>query len=310
MGPHGVKPKPRTRVASRPAATQPSHDELRLDLYERCVQNAPAAVELLLAIHAGGGRQRRRTPTHLGEDFCGSAAVSRAWIARSPRHRAVALDLHAPTLAFAAARTPKAHAPRLALVHANALTCPLPRLRTPAPPAPLDILFVGNFSIAEIHARPALVAYLKRCRKRLGPQGVFICDTYGGPTAFAPGSMQRTLPGPASHPGTTIRYTWQQREADPLTARVENALHFRLLQGREVIEDLPDAFTYHWRLWSIPELRDAMAEAGFTHTDVYDQLPGAQDSKGRYHLHPLTSADNLADPDHGYVVCIAARTTA
>lgn len=292
-----MKPRPRTRPATGSAPAPPALSELRLDLYERCVQNAPAAVELLLAIHG-------RSPKRLGEDFCGSAAVSRAWTARSTKHRAVALDLHAPTLAFAAARTPKPHAPRLALVHGNALSCPLSRL---GGTAALDILFVGNFSIGEIHDRDDLVAYLKRCRRRLRTRGVFVCDTYGGPTAFAAGSMQRTLPGPASHPGTTIRYTWQQRQADPLTARVENALHFRLLHGREVVEDLPDAFVYRWRLWSIPELRDALADAGFAHTDVYDQLPDAQDAEGRYHLRPLTQGDDLNDRDEGYVVCIAGR---
>jgi SAM-dependent methyltransferase len=266
------------------------------------VQNATAGVELLHAIHG-------RSPARLGEDFCGTAAISRAWVARSARHRAVALDLDPVPLAFAADRAAAAAhpPPRLALVRGDARRTPLSRL---GGPASLDCLFVGNFSIGEIHARPALVAYLKRCRRRLGPRGVFVCDTYGGPTAFSAGSLQRTLPGPPSIPGATVRYTWQQRLADPLTARVENALHFRVLRGRDVLHELTDAFVYRWRLWSIPELRDALAEAGFSHTDVYDQLPDAKDAQGRYHLKPLASGDDLGERDQGYVVCIAARTTA
>jgi hypothetical protein len=29
------------------------------------------------------------------------------------------------------------------------------------------------------------------------------------------------------------------------------------------------AFSYDWRLWSIPELRDLLAEIGFSETEVY-----------------------------------------
>ena len=30
-----------------------------------------------------------------------------------------------------------------------------------------------------------------------------------------------------------------------------------------------EAFHYHWRLWTIPEVRDALKEAGFDFTCVY-----------------------------------------
>lgn len=259
-----------------------------LDLYEISVQNPPLAAALLRAIHGGPARV-------LQEDFSGSAAVSRAWIRNAPVARAVAVDLDARALARA--RRLAGRTARLRTVRGDALRCPL--AGTPRP----DVVFVGNFSIGEIHERAALVRYLERCRDRLAPGGVFVCDTYGGATAFVRGSSQRTIPHPRDA-SLRILYTWEQRAADPMTARVENAIHFRLIRGRDVLRDITDAFVYRWRLWSLPELRDAAAEAGLGDTAVYAQIPDAADSAGNAYALPVQSPDELGD---SFIVCVAMR---
>ncbi len=102
-----------------------------------------------------------------------------------------------------------------------------------------DVIFVGNFSIGEIHERADLVRYLGRSRERLRTGGVFVCDTYGGPSAFRVGAVER------SHwveSGVRVRYVWEQREADPFTARVVCAMHFRLERGGEIFQSIEDAF--------------------------------------------------------------------
>jgi len=135
-----------------------------------------------------------------------------------------------------------------------------------------DVVFVGNFSIGYIKERRALVEYLMRSRERLARGnagfggGVFVCDTYGGASAFSVGGLERKHPGRGKE---IVRYSWQHEKADPLTAMVENSISFRVEVDGEVVEEHPRAFVYHWRLWSIAELREAMTEAGFVETEVH-----------------------------------------
>lgn len=260
------------------AARKPGKRWSRYDLYELCVQSPERMAPFMRAVHGGDPRVMR-------EDFCGSGGVCRAWAAQGRAFRAIGVDLDAEPLARLRGL------PRVKAVRADALTCPLKA----------DIISATNFPLGYWPTRRALVKYLRLTRARLSSRGVFICDTYGGQSAFTPGSTRRDfwLDG-----GIRVRYTWEQREADPLTARVVDVVHFRLDLAGEVIQDIPDAFVYEWRLWPIAELREAMAEAGFRSTEVYTQLADALDSDGRLYVRPIDGPDELG-PD--YVVCIAAR---
>ena len=40
------------------------------------------------------------------------------------------------------------------------------------------------------------------------------------------------------------------------------------------------AFRYEWRLWTVPEIRELLAEAGFTHTEVYWEGTDLKTRKG------------------------------
>lgn len=276
-------------------------------LYESCVQNPDLAVKLLRGIHGA-------SPRILAEDFCGTAALSRAWVRAIENALAIAADIDPAPLKRAKAEIAKLHAKPHTKPHAN------PHATSLAPGAGAvrilradvltsaalarsraDVLFVGNFSIGEIHDRATLVRYLARSRKRLLKGGVFVCDIYSGESAFRVGATQREH---ILADGTRVKYTWEQRSADPFTARVENALHFRVFKGSELARDLRDAFVYRWRLWSIPELRDAMFEAGFDRVDIYAQLPDAEDSEGNVYASPV---DDPAELGPSFIVCVAAR---
>lgn len=274
------------------------------DLYELCVQSPKHTVPLLRAIHGGN-------PRVLGEDFAGTGALSREWCRSVAGARAIAIDLDETVLARcrerwrAEGREPHA----IATVAADLLA---PRGATEDLKA--DIIYTGNFSIGEIHDRPGLVDYLRNTRRRLAPGeagngggGVFVCETYGGESAFLTGSVERTheIPATGQAPAREIVYTWEQRQADPLTGRVVDVLHFREVAGAETIADFPDAFVYGWRLWSVPELRDAMLEAGFARTEVYAQLPDAVDDAGAAYARPIENPDE--ELDDSFIVCIAAR---
>ena len=43
-----------------------------------------------------------------------------------------------------------------------------------------------------------------------------------------------------------------------------------------------DTFTYDWRLWTIPEVREAMREAGFDQTAVYWETEHKGEGTGEY----------------------------
>lgn len=268
-------------------------DRLRWALYRHCVQNPPATLAMLDAITRGNGAP---PPHTLHEDFAGSAAIAHAWSAASahtrstnPR-RALAIDLD--PVALACAPSPK----RRARISTNssavrAVVADLRDLPRHATTPKADVIYAGNFGVCELHHRDELLAYLRGVRARLARKGSYICDLYTGPGALrtsATAVLHPALPSdelartPHVIPAhARVRYTWRQRDVDLLTGIVTTSIDFALLGPRgKVLLDLPDAFAYHWRLWSIPELRDAFQEAGFACTELYDTTPDAMDHLG------------------------------
>jgi hypothetical protein len=94
-----------------------------------------------------------------------------------------------------------------------------------------------------------------------------------------------------------------------LTNLVTNHIHFELpprsqFNASPRPRHIRSVFTYHWRLWSVPELRDAMLEAGFASVEVYDRLADGVDADGTVYVAPLGDGDGLDDP---FVAYVAAR---
>lgn len=261
----------------------------RFDLYELCVQSPEYDVRMLDAIHG-------RSPRTLGEDFCGSAATSRAWVALGAGRRAVAVDSDLATLERAQSKDPGGG--RITYVLADVLEA---RDRC-------DVITVQNFSICELRERPLLVRYLAHARSRLARRGVFACDIYAGSDVFFTGRIRREVVAPS---GERVTYTWEHRTTDPLRARVQNAMHFvvrppRTARGRSGASArtlrINDAFVYDWRLWSPPELADAMIEAGFARVQFYPRFAEAIDDEERFHVLPIEDSNELSDSFSVYVV--------
>lgn len=248
-------------------------------LYELCVQSVDHLAPLIRAIHGGD-------PNTLGEDFAGTAALSHRWAESSPEARAIAVDLDEEALAYHGTHH------RVEKRHADVRTID----------TPCDALFVGNFSIGYLHTRAELIEYLRHARQRLTPGGVFLCDTYGGESAFLTGEVHRPHP---MEGGRICRYTWEQREADPTTGMVTDVIHFRIERAGVIEHELFDAFVYEWRLWSVPELRDAMMDAGFSTTQVYAKLADAWDEEGNAYVEPVT--DGGEELDESFIVLVVGR---
>lgn len=239
----------------------------RYDLYEMVVQLPEMQARFLRAVHG-------RDAAVLGEDFCGPASIARAWLLLDDGHKAFGVDRDPEPLEHARVRAREqlgAAASRLTLRETDVM----------AAGDKADIVAAFNFAVCELHVRQQLVTYLRRVVYRLNAGGVFAADLYGGSDAFSPGESEQSVKTEIG----TVKYTWEQREADALSGRVENAMHFGLPSGAG--KPMKDAFVYDWRLWSVPELRDAMREAGFAKTEVYSNYGDAMDGDGNLIVHPV-----------------------
>lgn len=188
----------------------------------------------------------------LREDFCGTAALAVAHVQRHRGNQAIGVDLHWPTLAWGRIHNVRAkldaeQQQRIRLVHADARSVRGPKA---------DAIVALNFSYAVFQTRAELLAYLRAAFAGLRPGGVLFADAWGGPDVL----QQKT----DRHRRDGFVYEWEQRAFDPVTHRVQCAMHFAFPDGTR----LRDAFVYDWRLWSLPELRELFAEAGFVAIQV------------------------------------------
>jgi hypothetical protein len=62
-----------------------------------------------------------------------------------------------------------------------------------------------------------------------------------------------------------------------------------------------DAFRYDWRLWHLPELREAMTDAGFAATKVW-----ADDPRRPGTYRPISRMDSEAAGSDAWVVYLSA----
>ncbi|MGK5083217.1 class I SAM-dependent methyltransferase [Bdellovibrionota bacterium FG-1] len=236
-------------------------------LYENSVQSPDYHAEWFVHVY----KELRGTyPRHLREDFCGTARLSAEWVKRNRNNTAIAIDLDPEPLAYGKKhhwRTLSAEQrKRLQLLNDNVLSITQPKV---------DLLIACNFSYCIFKERETLVRYLRGCMRSLGKNGMAILDLAGGPGMIAPMRERKTAKAPKI--GKFV-YTWHQKSFDPITHDAQYSIHFKLKNGIQI----NDAFTYDWRLWTIPEIRDAMKEAGFRKTCVFWETEHKGQGTGEY----------------------------
>ncbi len=219
------------------------------ELYELSVQDPDNEVDIIRQVWK---EQRGRPCQSIREDFCGTAAVAMRWVREDPSHSAVGVDLDDDVLAWANAKVPERLDPsqvdRLTLIKGDVLSTPTD---------PVDCLLAHNFSYYIFKKRREVIKYFKVARSGLVDDGLFILDCYGGSDSFLEMEESRDLDG--------FTYVWDQHLYDPVTGDVVNHIHFHFPDGTKIDR----AFTYEWRLWTIPEIREMLLEAGFKDVAVY-----------------------------------------
>ncbi len=222
----------------------------RYDLYLQSVQAPDVDVRFFKKVYKGC---LKAEPKVLREDFCGTAAVCCEWVRLNKEYEAYGVDLDPQPLAWGEEHNlgqlkPKQKA-RVHLLEGDVRS---------ATSAPADIIAAQNFSYCIFKTRDGLRDYFKAAYENLATKGVMVLDLFGGYEAIEDGREDVT-----EHSG--FKYVWEQAKFDPITHDALFHIHFRFSDRSE----LEQAFTYDWRLWTIPEVREVLLEAGFDETHVY-----------------------------------------
>ena len=193
-----------------------------------------------------------RKPMVLREDFCGTFSVCCEWCKTDGR-TAYGVDLDPEPLDWGKAnnlaKLKPAQQERVTLIQDDVRTNTTPRA---------DILAAQNFSFWYFKTREEVLNYFKIAHKNLADDGIMIMDMMGGGECITDDETDVRKIG-------SFKYIWEQAHYDPITHDASFYIHFKFKDGSK----LKKAFEYHWRFWTIPEVRELLAEAGFKESHVY-----------------------------------------
>ena len=259
------------------AATADKHE-----LYEEAVQNVEEEVRFFKTTFKDiVGRDARV----FREDFCGTASASCEWARQGSDYRAIGVDLCADTLQWGRdkrlSKLTSEEQSRVTLIEGDVLNS-----RAEA----ADILGASNFSYWCFHTRADLLAYFKAAFANIKDDGLFFLDIYGGSEAF------EELKEKTKHDHFT--YVWHQKNYYPVTAEYICQIHFHFPDKSK----MKKAFTYHWRLWTMPEVRELLVEAGFAKSIVYWEGTD-EDGGGNGVFEP----EERGEADAGWIAYIIAQ---
>jgi len=275
-----ARPPAQRRTRVRPHPTQASRAD-RHRLYEKSVQCAEAEVDFVDATFATLRKRKART---LREDFCGTASVACEWVRRRPRNIAYGIDLDRDVLDWGRAHNLASLRPgqaqRVRLIRGDVLDTRC---------GPVDTALAMNFSYWIFKTRTAMRNYFRRVHAGLVKDGVFFLDAFGGFEAF------REMEESTAYNGFT--YIWDQASYNPISGDITCYIHFRFRDGSR----LRRAFTYDWRLWTLPELRELLEEAGFRATVYWEGTD--RNGEGNGVFTPATTGE----ADAGWIAYIVAE---
>lgn len=228
-------------------------------LYECSVQSVEADLDFAEKVYR---KRHGKTFRRLREDFCGTAALACSWIARRKKNEAIGVDLDGPTLAWARSHNVKKigdAAERLTLIQDDVCRVTRPKVQ---------VTMALNFSYWIFCTRKEMLRYFKAAYAGLEKDGILVLDLFGGSEAMVQTEEEREVEADTCFDGTRVGkfiYSWDQAKFNPINNDFVCHIHFRLKDGTR----LKKAFSYTWRFWTLPELREILTEAGFKTLDVY-----------------------------------------
>ena len=258
------------------------------ELYELSVQNSEAEIDFVDHTYK---KLRKKKATLLREDFCGTANVCCEWVKRRKTNQAIGVDLDTEVLAWSGknqvGKLAKKYRQKITLIEANVLD-----VETAQP----DIVSAMNFSYWLLKEPDLLRAYFENVYRSLKEDGVFFLDAYGGYDAFKEIEEQREVEAEDFN----FIYTWEQEKFDPITNELQCSIHFDFEDGSSINR----AFYYEWRLWTLPEIKQLLTEAGFSKVNFYWQ-GFDEDGEEDGDFQPVKAGE--VDADAGWICYITAE---
>jgi cyclopropane fatty-acyl-phospholipid synthase-like methyltransferase len=250
-------------------------------LYENAVQNVGAEIDFVDSTFA---KLRERTARVLREDFCGTANTSCGWVRRRADNIAWGVDIDPDVLDWSRRNKLTELTPlqrgRVHLVNGDVLK---------ADSGQVDVTLAMNFSYWIFKQRPLMKRYFRRVHRGLARDGIFFLDAYGGYES------SREMEESTIYKGFT--YVWDQASYNPINGDITCHIHFRFKDRSKI----KNAFTYNWRLWTLPELQEMLEEAGFRPTVYWEGTDKHGEGNGVFT--PATTGE----ADAGWIAYIVAE---
>lgn len=264
----------KTAKPAKPAKPSKASTADRHELYELAVQDPPSEVRFVGSTFK---KLRGRQALSLREGFAGTSVFSLEWVRGQKQRTAIAVDLDQPTLDWGLHRRIRPAGgdceQRITQLCANVLDVLPPKV---------DIAVGFNFSYWCFETRAELRAYFEAAHAGLVDDGMLFLDAYGGTEVLQPELTRRDVQDPSGriNGGKAYVYEWEQIEFNPTNAHMNCAIHFELEDGSRIDR----AFSYSWRVWSLPEIRELLLEAGFKTVRVWAEREDEEgDGTGRFY---------------------------
>lgn len=226
----------------------------KFDCYQQSVQEPEHEIDFFNQAYRDA---YNRKPRVLREDFCGTFSVCCEWVKSDEERSAWGVDLCAETLQWGKdnnlSKLKQQAAKRVQVLEQD--------VREPNTP-PADILAAQNFSFWIFKTRQEVIDYFKTAYANMADKGVMVMDMMGGKDCYDTEVVdKRTIVKGKKG----FKYQWDQAYFNPVNSDCTFYIHFKFGDGSK----LKKAFEYNWRFWTIPEVREMLAEAGFRDSLVY-----------------------------------------
>ncbi len=240
-------------------------------LYQEAVQCPEVEVKFLNRIFKN---KFGRKPESLREDFCGTSLLCCEWVKNYKKANAIGVDLDPAVLRWGVennlAKLKDRDRERIELIENNVMT---------AETEPVDVLVAFNFSYFLFQKRAEMLDYYRSVYRHLKEDGLFVVDCYGGYESQDILEEDRACNG--------FSYVWDQSSFNPVTGETTCYIHFHFPDDTSIKK----AFTYTWRLWTLPEIREMMEEVGFKDVTVYWEGTDNDTDEGNGVFKPTTTGE-------------------